>query len=213
MQNLTAELERMCWHTDFNRYEALHIARQLDLNQVFLSSTKRYTFPYKTTFLEEAVESLNIPMVELLLQNGADPNFIDPKGEADHVFMTMLCRDFERKENNYKRLEIIELMLRYGADPNSKDFDDELILDKATDIYSECDGDGAEYACSREYLERFIIMLVAYGGDSRYFPVKILQPLDKSNLGQYKLKKILPFGRKVALGVIVDGEGNTVAYV
>lgn len=211
MQNLISELERMCWHTDFNRYEALNIARQLDLNQVFLSSTKRYSFPYKTTFLEEAVECYNIPMVEFLLQNGADPNFIDPKGEADHVFMTMLCRDFERKENNSKRLEIIELMLRYGADPNSKDFDDELILDHATDIYSEFDE--PEYEYTIEYLERFIIMLVAYGGDSRYFPVKILQPLDKSNLGQYKLKNILPFFKKVSLGIIVDGEGNTVAYV
>lgn len=169
MQNLIAELERMCWHTDFNRYEALHIARQLDLNQVFLSSTKRYSFPYKTTFLEEAVECYNIPMIEFLLQN--------------------------------------------GADPNSKDFDDELILDHATDIYSECDGDGPEYVASIEYLERFIIMLVAYGGNSRYFPVKILQPLDKSNLGQYKLKNILPFFKKVSLGIIVDGEGNTVAYV
>ncbi len=102
-------------------------------------------------------------------------------------------------------------MLRYGADANSKDFDDELILDKATDIYSEFDE--PEYEYTIEYLERFIVMLVAYGGDSRYFPIKILQPLDKSNLGQYKLKKVLPFDRKVFLGVIVDGEGNTVAYV
>ncbi len=215
VQNLISELERMCMDIDFDRNEALHIVRRLDLNRVFLSSTDRHGFSYKTTFLEEAVESYNIPMVELLLQNGADPNFIDPNGEADHVFMTMLCRDFERKENNYKRLEIIELMLRYGADPNSKDFDDEPILDHATDIYSEFADDFAEpkYVYTLEYLERFIIMLVAYGGDSRYFPVKVLQPLDKNNLGQYRLKNILPFLKKVSLGVIVDGEGNTVAYV
>ncbi len=212
MQNLIAELERMCWHTDFNRYEALHIARQLHLNQVFLSSTKRYSFPYKTTFLEEAVESLNIPMVEFLLQNGADPNFIDPKGEADHIFWTLQFADGSTREEDNIRLEMAELMLRYGADPNGQD-DNEELLTECINSYLELEGLPVNVDFLKEYKIRFMILLIAYGGKSSSYPVEIVKDFDKSNLGQYKLKKVLPFDRKVFLGVIVDGEGNTVAYV
>ncbi len=212
MQNLISELERMCWHKDFNRYEALHIARQLDLNQVFLSSTKRYSFQYKTTFLEEAIECYNIPMVELLLQNGADPNFIDPKGEADHIFWTLQFADGTTKEEDNIRLEIAELMLHYGADPNCQD-DNEELLTEIINSYLELEGLPISIDCLKEYGMRFMILLIAYGGKSSSYPVEIVKDFDKSNLKQYKLKKIFPFGRKVTLGVIVDGEGNTVAYV
>ena len=68
-----------------------------------------------------------LDVAELLLENGADPNFKyfpDGGDDADSIFyyhcrqMIALNDDsFERDTKSYK---IIELLLKYGADPNEK---------------------------------------------------------------------------------------------
>ena len=72
MEKLKLKLYEMCQNKDFNIEEAKDLISMINLNEPF----RKPCFNSETFFLHTAVFYQNIRMVELLLQNGADPNLI-----------------------------------------------------------------------------------------------------------------------------------------
>ncbi|MBR2873661.1 MAG: hypothetical protein IKB99_09200, partial [Lentisphaeria bacterium] len=77
------------------------VEKNVDLN---------YRFPWRKTYLEEAVRRGNPKMVALLLQKGADANVVQTRGKTllSRVFMTGTPSD----------PEIFKLLMNYNADVN-----------------------------------------------------------------------------------------------
>ena len=87
MDNATQKLYEMCQNNEFNIEEATSLVSKIDLNMPF--HEPRYNS--ETFLLYTAVFYQNIRMVELLLQNKADPNLI-----VDHE-----CALWDLKYNVY----------------------------------------------------------------------------------------------------------------
>ena len=66
---------------------------------------------FLTTNLNLAISMGSPKCVEILLKNGADPNFVDTKGKTPLMYAALTS------------FEILEILLKYGADPNISDFE------------------------------------------------------------------------------------------
>lgn len=76
--------------------------------------------------LMHAFHSLDIEMMNLLLVNGADPNFLDPKNTSSKSVLVEALKIYNASKTSHetieyystkrqKQLELIELLIRYGA--------------------------------------------------------------------------------------------------
>ena len=195
------ELATMCQSLDFDEKRAKEIAQSINLNQVFVLDR----FP--TTLLNEAGESQNVAMIKLLLEMGADPNVMFD----DTCVLSCLqyAWDNEQPSNYEHLLEITQLLLEYGANPN-------IVVENEIVFYSVMYGlfnDG--FLCEEywQYISRFYILLVAYGGkDDGYCVPRIVGEFDKVHMEQYQFY-FVPKGNDRYGGIIEDGNGNVVAYI
>lgn len=195
------ELEAMCLRQEFDRAKAEQLMRQVDVNQVFAVSGYRW----KTVLLECAATHANVPMVELLLRNGADPNLIF---DDEATLWNLQYNDGETDDENEQRLIIAQMLLEYGADPlidpenGGESLLDYVVFAVFNDDYSEL----------WEYRSRFLILLVAYGAKSDYCSPRIVKEFDKANMRQYHFLMV-PAGNGKFSGAISDGRGNNIAYI
>jgi hypothetical protein len=212
----------MCKDLDFDESEAIEIIRKVDINEPFPGFLQT-----PTIFLDVAVEEFNERMVKLLLENGASPNLIIDDG---NVFWRMQWREYpidelygltdkELEENPEKkalvekydgiRLNMAKMMLDYGANPI---MDIDVNIGGGEDLFSyvgfKVFNEFNEYL---EYVLRFFLMLVAYGGCSRIKP-RIYVPFDKDNLQNYYCRYKEHDGGLLSL-VIYDMDDNIVAEV
>jgi ankyrin repeat protein len=67
------ELSKLCREADFDREIALHYIKNTDINREFLRDN------LSTVLLNEAIDVRNIPMIELLLENGASTDYCTPR--------------------------------------------------------------------------------------------------------------------------------------
>ena len=72
---------------------------------------------YKTTLLAEAVDSNNLDAVQLLLEHGADPNYVSPDYDCAFWELQYSWEEDDADEDR-TRYEIAKLFLSHGADPN-----------------------------------------------------------------------------------------------
>ena len=149
----------------------------------------------------------NLPMVELLLKYGADPNKL--YNEDESTLWNLQYNDGDTDEENEQRLLIAQRLLEYGADPLvDPDKHGETLLDYVVFAVFN-DGDEEELW---NYRSRFLILLVAYGAKSKYCIPRIVGEFDKSNMKQYEFFMV-PEGNGKYSGLITDGQGNDIAYV
>ena len=141
------ELEKMCLDANFDRKRAIEIIKQIDVNQEFVSSE----YNFKTVLLDFAAKWANVPMVELLLGNGADPNHVYANGTENVLWHLQYSRN--DKDKNETRLHIVKLLLENGANPHlqCEGFD---LLDWAN-FYWGAEDEGVQY----EYRWKFICLL------------------------------------------------------
>ena len=127
MDILNNRLLELCSDLCFDKEEAKLLVGKLNLNAELAEPTHPNS---RTTFLMEATRHANIEMVRLLLQNGADPNFIlyaDKPLWRENPFWDLQYNDFgETEEENDVGLEMAQLMLEYGANPNITLDDEDL---------------------------------------------------------------------------------------
>lgn len=221
MKEKIKELYDMCHDVDFSVKRAEELICGIDVNEPF--SDPRYND--ETTFLYEACNYINLKMVKLLLENGADPNFIlnaDKPLMRDNPFWDLQYNVYtdsfynESEENRRisdeaddANLEIARTFLEYGADPS-------LTLE-TEDLFSyvlyaiQEDEDNIRML---EYRSRFLILLIAYGGKNEFYKPRILKPFDKNNMKQYEFARFS--GGKysyISLDRIVDENYEVVAEI
>lgn len=196
------ELEKMISSKTFDAKKAKTLIEQIDVNQEFV--TREYNC--KTTLLEWASMWASLPMVELLLKHGADPNQFFNHDES--TLWNLQYNDGETDEENEQRLLIAQRLLEYGANPLvDPDKTGEPLLDY---VVFATFNDGVDELW--EYRSRFLILLVAFGAKSKHCIPRIVGEFDKTNMKQYEFFMI-PEGNRNYSGVITDGQGNDVAYV
>lgn len=196
-------LEIMCRDKDFSEEQAAALLKQTDLNQVFVSS-RLPNIPYESTLLNEAAESCNFRMVKLLLQHEADPNLVYAQGEC-----VLWDRQYPPEpEDEETNLQIAQLLLEYGANPNimTEADPEDLFSYVAWSMFNDDPDD------LWVYRGRFFVLLIAYGGSSRYARPEIVQPFDKTKMQNYHFH-LVPEKDNTYSGIVVDEHRNPVAYL
>ena len=137
---------------------------------------------YKTTLLAEAVDSNNLDAVQLLLEHGADPNYVSPDYDCAFWELQYSWEEDDADEDR-TRYEIAKLFLSHGADPNLL-LEGETIFDYVTyKVYNEI-GDWDWH-----YLVSFYKLLVLYGGGGHgYGTPEISEPVDLSRVDEYQIR-------------------------
>lgn len=203
------KLEEMCRDLNFNENEALELIKQIDINQEF-ETTHNLKFSYITTFQVEAINNCNIKMLNLLLENGADPNQVYNGGES--ALWNLQYNDGETKEENETRLKMAQLLLKYGANPNMNP--DNEPEDLFQWVWFTLWEDGCDELWL--YRSRFFILLVAYGGKESYFVPKIVKTFDETKMEQYRFKFAREDDKALSRdygAIIVDKKDTIVAYL
>lgn len=201
-------LFRLCSDVNFDKETALSLIKAVDINKELVED-ERY-LNIKSTFLSRASAYANIEMVRLLLENGADPNFIlcaDKPLYQENPFWDMQYPVSDDAAENETGLQIAQLMLDYGASPAIELEGEDLFSYVVFGVFND------DRDTSWEYLCRFLIMLVAYGASNDYCHPEILKKFDKSYMAQYRLN-LVPVGDGYHLtGEITDGNGEVIAIV
>lgn len=214
------ELYLMCQDNDFSMSRAMELVCGMDVNQPFDDPKYKGNL---TTFLSAACLHTNLRMAKLLLENGADPNYIlyaDRPGWQENPFWNLqycvYSEDFYKMNDENKRiadaadednLEIARLCLEYGANPHLKLEGDDLFSYVLYEVVN-----GEDDFRMLEYRSRFLILLIAYGGKNDYYHPEILKPFDKQNMKQYEFVRF-PVGEYGCVSVeeIVDENYEIVA--
>lgn len=199
----------MCKDVNFDKDSAIEIIKKVDLN-------KDYKHPNLSnlteTFLLEACTYANIEMVKLLLENGADPNYIICEDEylwQDNAFWDMQYYISDEPEEYEMGLEIAQLMLEYGASPSVSVSGEDLFTYVCDMVFNDDHSDDLQL----EYRQRFFILLIAYGGSNEYCKPQIIGEFDKTNMAQYHFDHVLCGDYYHMTGEICDKEGNVIATV
>ena len=133
-----------------------------------------------TTLLSKAVDNNNLDAVQLLLEHGADPNYVSP--DYDCPFLD-LQDSWEDESEDRIRYEIAKLFLSHRADPNLL-LEGETIFDYVTyKVYNEIG------ELDWPYLVSFYKLLVLYGGGGHgYGTPGISEPIDLSRADEYQIR-------------------------
>lgn len=201
-------LFRLCAAENFDKETAQKLIDETDISKELIED-ERYP-GITTTFLSQAAMHINIEMVRLLLENGADPNFIlcaDKPLYQENPFWDMQYPVSDDAAENETGLQIAQLMLEYGADPGIVIDEEDLFSYVLFAVFDD------DHEVLREYRRRFLILLIAYGGSNNYCKPEIIKEFDKSNMAQYRFK-LVPTGNRYRLtGEIIDGNGEVFAIV
>lgn len=133
------------------------------------------------TYLLAATEENNLRAVRFLLDHGSDPNMMI--GEWEDCPFENLQFPPDDKADNQERLEIAKLFLEHGADPNIP-IDGVALYDYVT--YEAFEHIG-EY--DRDYLLKFYLLLVAFGGGGKEYPKpELAEKIDLDHIFEYDFK-------------------------
>lgn len=144
------ELAFMCKDLSFDKTRAKELLQSIDVNQEFADPEHGI----RTTLLNWAATWANVPMAELLLQHGADPNLIYDNG-TENALWNLQYADGESADENQRRLKIVQLLLENGADPHLQIEGEDLLL-WAISYWGEDEG------IQSDYREEFIRLLEEY---------------------------------------------------
>ena len=206
--SILRELGEMCYQKIFDRNKAAHLIKQVNVNWEFQPvDHPRYT----TVLLANAEKASNLPMTELLLHNGADPNVLYGKYKTS-PFCSLQFEGVMVYEDDEDRLKMAQLFLEHGADPLIEpDNSGGTLFDYVTySVFTETAED-----CDEDYLiyhARFLILLVAYGASSEYCTPCVTGVFDKADMSQYEFT-LRREGNAILYGVITDRNKNIVAQL
>lgn len=202
------KLEALCRDLDFDEKEALEIIKKIDINQEF-ETTNHLNFSCITTFQAEAIDNYNIKMLNLFLENGADPN--QAYNESESALWLLQYNDGQTEEENEIRLKMAQLLLEYGANPNMNPGNEPEDLFQWV-FYALWEDEGDLWA----YRSRFFVLLVAYGGKESHLIPAIVKPFNKAKMEQYRFQFARIDEKKLSMdycAIIVDKKGKIVAYI
>lgn len=208
MTDLEEKLLVMCTDNNFCKEIAIELIKNVNLNQ----ELPDIDYPEsRTSFLTVAVQNKNIDMLRILLESGANPNFVlyeDKPNYRENPFWDLQYNGWgETAEEDEIGLEMAQLMLDYGANPNIFVEDEDLFSWVCCAVFND------DYDDLWEYRSRFFILLIAYGGKNDYCKPKIYKEFDKANMSQYKFNLVLCADKYHFTGEIVDEKYDVVAEI
>ena len=220
MDDKVKELYDMCRDNDFSITHANELLDEMDVNEPIHDDPNWEQ--HITTFLSEACTYTNLRMAKLLLEHGADPNYIlysDRRGWQENPFWDLQYpvyddEFYDANDENKKiadaadddNLEIARLCLEHGANPCIELDGEELF---SWVFYAVVEDD--DYFRLLEYRSKFLILLIAYGGKNKYYEYEIIRPFDKNNMKQYDFVR---FGSNpYSVDEIVDENYEVVARI
>jgi ankyrin repeat protein len=220
LDNKVKELYYMCRDNNFAIARANELIGEIDVNEPIHYDPDREQ--HITTFLSEACSNTNLKMAKLLLEHGADPNYVlytDQPGWQENPFWDLQYPVYNDKfynENDENKkiadaadadnLEIARLCLEHGANPCIKLDGEDLF----SWVFYAVVADEDDFRLL-EYRSKFLILLIAYGGKNKYYEYEIIKPFDKNNMNQYDFVR---FGSNpYSVDEIVDEHYEVVARI
>ena len=168
---------------DLLRYSSDSIAIRRELKNVDLNQPILNERSMSTTYLYEAVRENNLTAVRVLLNNGADPNYVNNNLTHDCVLWDLQYCDMENDDPGI-RFQIAKEFFRHGADPNIvPEAGEESLYDYVTfKVFN--DSPGYDW----DYLLDFYLLLIAYGGGGLGYPKpEFIKEIDKDKIDNYRL--------------------------
>ena len=220
MDDKVKELYYMCRDNDFSIARANELLDEIDVNEP-IHSNPNWEQDI-TTFLSEACMYTNLKMARLLLERGADPNYIlyaDRPGYQENPFWDLQYPVYDDEFYNANdenkeiadaadddNLEIARLCLEHGANPCIELEGEDLF---SWVFYAVVEDEN----CFRllEYRSKFLILLIAYGGKNKYYEYEIIKPFDKNNMKKYEFVRFAP--NPYSVDEIVDDHYEVVARI
>lgn len=188
---------------DISKAEAI-IKSLKNVDEIIKYKDDDSSYTYTNTYLGLAVDHNNRDAVELLLKNGANPNFysdtpwIDPLNDLQYLY--------ENQDQNI-RYEIQKLFFEYGADPNftSPDEPEPLYDYVLWKVYNDRPDSDDEW----ENLKQFYKLLILYGGGGKYHYSKPeLHDIDMSRIDDYDIMLYLDDDNYHVGGLLIDKDRN-----
>jgi hypothetical protein len=156
--------------------------------------------------MSAAIDEGNYEKILALLKSGVDYPVIDPLWEWPYLWSLQYTGDYS--EDNSIRLQIAEQLLKNGESPIAMS-DGEPLLDFVCYKIFNDPLDNEEW----EYLRKFMVLLVAYGGHTEYCSPRIIRPFDLDHLNKYQFIMLLAADGYHMYGQIWDDENDLVAMV
>lgn len=153
-----------------------------------------------------AIDEGNYEKILALLIEGVDYPVVDPLWEWSYLWSLQYTGDYP--EDNEIRLQIAEQLLKNGESP-IVEVEGETLLDYVCyRIFN--DSMGHE---ELEYLRKFMILLIAYGGHTEYCNPQIIRPFDLDHLSKYRFVVYLePDGYHLS-GQVRDDQNHIIAIL
>ena len=156
--------------------------------------------------MSAAIDEGNYEKILALLKSGVDYPVIDPLWEWPYLWSLQYTGDYP--EDNSIRLQIAEQLLKNGESPIVMS-DGEPLLDFVCYKIFNDPLDNEEW----EYLRKFMVLLVAYGGHTEYCSPRIIRPFDLDHLSKYRFDIFLEADGYHRSAQIRDEQNNVIAIV
>ncbi len=156
--------------------------------------------------MSAAIDEGNYKKILALLKSGVDYPVIDPLWEWPYLWSLQYTGDYP--EDNSIRLQIAEQLLKNGESPIVMS-DGEPLLDFVCYKIFNDPLDNEEW----EYLRKFMVLLVAYGGHTEYCSPRIIRPFDLDHLSKYRFDIFLEADGYHVSAQIRDEHNNVIAMV
>lgn len=153
-----------------------------------------------------AIDEGNYEKILALLKSGVDYPVIDPLWEWSYLWSLQYTGDYP--EDNEIRLQIAEQLLKNGESP-IVEIEGETLLDY---VCYRIFNDSMDHE-NLEYLRKFMVLLIAYGGHTQYCSPRIIRPFDLAHISKYRFD-IFPEADGYHLSAqIRDDQDNIIAVV
>ena len=187
----TEQLYEWCKSEKIDKEAIFKLINEINLNEVIESED--------TTFLYTAFAYENFEMIKILLGKGADPNFFT---ENDGPLLWGLqyggCYNISEDE----QLALVKLILDKGANPNVAWEGETLMEYILWKVFNEVRDN------NWEYIIKFFVYLIAYGGKLENGMPIIYQEIDKDKLDEYEFFFVENGGRGE-----ISRNGERIAYI
>lgn len=153
-----------------------------------------------------AISEQNYEKILTILKSGVDYPVVDPLWECPYLWSLQYTGDYP--EDNEIRIQIAEQLLKNGESPIVT-VEGEMLLDY---VCYKIFNDSMDHE-ELEYLRKFMVILIAYGGRTEYCNPQIIRPFDLDHLNKYQFIMLLAADGYHMYGQIWDDENDLVAMV
>lgn len=153
-----------------------------------------------------AIDEQNYKKILVLLRSGVDYPVVNPLRECPYLWSLQYTGDYS--QDSEIRLQIAEQLLKNGESP-VVEVEGETLLDY---VCYKIFNDSMDHE-ELEYLRKFMVLLIAYGGCTEYCNPQIIRPFDLDHLNKYRFAIFQQADGYHLSAQIRDDQDNVIAIV